>query len=123
VSDIDTVLVASLKALDPERPIREADIRFTCLTKDNSHGLRADFHDEPIRENGRNSLPIGIALHFGTPSIAFAAAASAPSSDPFLSACVAQHCLTPWGIVVTLCIRRVLVNIYMWSWCMGFYSW
>jgi hypothetical protein len=27
VSDIDTVLVASLKALDPERPIREADIR------------------------------------------------------------------------------------------------
>ena len=27
MSDIDTVLVASLKALDPERPIREADIR------------------------------------------------------------------------------------------------
>jgi hypothetical protein len=26
VSDIDTVLVASLKALDPERPIREADM-------------------------------------------------------------------------------------------------
>ena len=26
VSDIDTVLVDSLKALDPERPIREADI-------------------------------------------------------------------------------------------------
>ena len=26
MSDIDTVLVASLKALDPERPIREADI-------------------------------------------------------------------------------------------------
>jgi hypothetical protein len=34
VSDIDTVLVASLKALDPERPIREADIstRLTPLT-------------------------------------------------------------------------------------------
>ena len=28
VSDIDTVVVDSLKALDPERPIREADIRF-----------------------------------------------------------------------------------------------
>jgi hypothetical protein len=27
VSDIDTVLVDSLKALDPERPIREADKR------------------------------------------------------------------------------------------------
>ena len=26
MSDIDTVLVDSLKALDPERPIREADI-------------------------------------------------------------------------------------------------
>ena len=27
VSDIDTVAVDSLKALDPKRPIREADIR------------------------------------------------------------------------------------------------
>ena len=27
MSDIDTVLVDSLKALDPKRPIREADIR------------------------------------------------------------------------------------------------
>jgi hypothetical protein len=27
VSDIDTVVVDSLKALDPDRPIREADIR------------------------------------------------------------------------------------------------
>jgi len=27
VSDIDTVVVDSLKALDPKRPIREADIR------------------------------------------------------------------------------------------------
>jgi hypothetical protein len=27
VSDIDTVVVDSLKVLDPERPIREADIR------------------------------------------------------------------------------------------------
>jgi hypothetical protein len=26
VSDIDTVVVDSLKALDPERPIREADL-------------------------------------------------------------------------------------------------
>jgi len=29
VSDIDTVLVDSLKALDPKRPIREADIQTT----------------------------------------------------------------------------------------------
>ena len=29
MSDIDTVLVDSLKALDPKRPIREADIE-TC---------------------------------------------------------------------------------------------
>jgi hypothetical protein len=29
VSDIDTVVVDSLKALDPEWPIREADIRET----------------------------------------------------------------------------------------------
>jgi hypothetical protein len=31
VSDIDTAVVDSLKALDPERPIREADI-VTTLT-------------------------------------------------------------------------------------------
>src|SRR5476649_954453 len=44
VSDIDTVVVDSLKALDPERPIREADIRVvaqattsTRLTQ-NGHG-------------------------------------------------------------------------------------
>ena len=30
-SDIDTVLVDSLKALDPNRPIREADIQFAPL--------------------------------------------------------------------------------------------
>jgi hypothetical protein len=31
VSDIDTVAVDSLKALDPNGPIREADIRRTAL--------------------------------------------------------------------------------------------
>ena len=30
MSDIDTVAVDSLKALDPKRPIREADIRLRC---------------------------------------------------------------------------------------------
>jgi hypothetical protein len=30
VSDIDTVVVDSLKALDPKRPIREADIVSAC---------------------------------------------------------------------------------------------
>jgi hypothetical protein len=29
VSDIDTAVVDSLKALDPQRPIREADIKFS----------------------------------------------------------------------------------------------
>jgi hypothetical protein len=29
VSDIDTAVVSSLKALDPKRPIREADIRIS----------------------------------------------------------------------------------------------
>ena len=36
MSDIDTVVVNSLKALDPEWPIREADLRADTL-----HGLHA----------------------------------------------------------------------------------
>jgi hypothetical protein len=32
VSDIDTAVVDSLKALDPNRPIREADVALTCRT-------------------------------------------------------------------------------------------
>jgi len=36
VSDIDTAVVDSLKVLDPERPIREADIH----TKQRSHPIR-----------------------------------------------------------------------------------
>ena len=44
VSDIDTTAVDSLKALDPERPIREADIagpRVECLRwgKERTNGL------------------------------------------------------------------------------------
>ncbi|MGZ5095950.1 MAG: hypothetical protein ACXWCH_32970, partial [Burkholderiales bacterium] len=34
VSDIDIALVDSLKALDPERPIREADIDWPTATAD-----------------------------------------------------------------------------------------
>ena len=42
VSDIDTVVVDSLKALDPKRPIREADIgqlscRLRCHSPGNGH--------------------------------------------------------------------------------------
>jgi hypothetical protein len=33
VSDIDTAAVDSLKALDPKRPIREADIRGPSRTR------------------------------------------------------------------------------------------
>jgi hypothetical protein len=39
VSDIDTAVVKSLKALDPERPIREADIR---------HPHAASCHSWPV---------------------------------------------------------------------------
>ena len=39
MSDIDTVVMDSLKALDPNRPIREADIseafQYSCLTRYN----------------------------------------------------------------------------------------
>jgi len=38
VSDIDTVLVDSLKALDPKRPIREADMRRTSTPTPKSIG-------------------------------------------------------------------------------------
>src|ERR1039458_2508451 len=41
VSDIDAVVVDSLKALDPKRPIREADMaacpRHVCFTTNNGH--------------------------------------------------------------------------------------
>jgi len=40
VSDIDTVVVDSLKALDPEWPIREADINSACL----DGPVRAELH-------------------------------------------------------------------------------
>jgi hypothetical protein len=36
VSDIDTAAVDSLKALDPERPIREVDIRERSILLDGS---------------------------------------------------------------------------------------
>jgi hypothetical protein len=38
----------------------------------------ASSHYKSIRENGKNSLPIIVALHFNTPSMAFAASAAAP---------------------------------------------
>jgi hypothetical protein len=40
VSDIDTVVVDSLKALDPEWPIREADIATAFDNRLNSGGFR-----------------------------------------------------------------------------------
>ena len=42
VSDIDTVVVDSLKVLDPKRPIREADIARVSL--DVRFGPEADMH-------------------------------------------------------------------------------
>src|SRR5262245_61504967 len=59
----------------------KADLGFTDLAKDNSHGPRADFHHKPIRENPGNSLPILIALHFNTPRLPVSRCArSEPSS-------------------------------------------
>ena len=42
MSDIDTVLVDSLKALDPKRPIREADVEYHDLDKGEHNFLSAD---------------------------------------------------------------------------------
>jgi hypothetical protein len=39
VSDIDIAAVDSLKVLDPNRPIREADIRSNPVCRSNSIGL------------------------------------------------------------------------------------
>ena len=38
MSDIDTAVVDSLKALDPERPIREADITFAARQYKSTYG-------------------------------------------------------------------------------------
>jgi hypothetical protein len=51
VSDIDTVLVDSLKALDPKRPIREADIYHQSQLK-----------EHPLNSNKPQHLPLPNAL-------------------------------------------------------------
>ena len=53
VSDIDTVVVDSLKALDPERPIREADM---------GHCLAIVYLNERASDSGGSALPA-----FGVP--------------------------------------------------------
>jgi hypothetical protein len=53
VSDIDTVVVDSLKVLDPKRPIREADINL----EPRHLSLRAQAERLPKRNTGRR-LPI-----------------------------------------------------------------
>ena len=44
MSDIDTVLVDSLKALDPKRPIREADVKALPIRHRKICGCNARFH-------------------------------------------------------------------------------
>jgi hypothetical protein len=52
VSDIDTAVVDGLKALDPNRPIREADIaRNLSQTAKPANNLSANWHD------GLQSIP------------------------------------------------------------------
>ena len=51
MSDIDTVLVDSLKALDPKRPIREADIDQVAVTN------RDFISTRPIRSGVRGYCP------------------------------------------------------------------
>jgi hypothetical protein len=55
VSDIDTAAVESLKALDPDRPIREADM---CgATMDVGFGPKADI-DRSIRSSRQRGCPV-----------------------------------------------------------------
>ena len=62
VSDIDTVTADSLKALDPNRPIREADIAFTgfgtrlCGRKDEVSAKRRQCYVAKQRSAGRDAL-------------------------------------------------------------------
>ena len=56
MSDIDTVVVDSLKVLDPERPIREADIHPCLLVL--RHGTSA--YESPA--GGAGKTPIGVLL-------------------------------------------------------------
>ena len=45
-SDIDTAVVDGLKVLDPDRPIREADIRKSCSTGKCEHDIALVFVDK-----------------------------------------------------------------------------
>ncbi|MGA2459368.1 MAG: hypothetical protein ABSF85_17505 [Terriglobales bacterium] len=54
MSDIDTVAVDSLKALDPKRPIREADIRSRCnICRNGPIVLQKSAAPRPIAQNGQ----------------------------------------------------------------------
>ncbi len=57
-SGVDTELVDSLKALDPERPIREADIgHMTSLAKSNSAGVPFDMTEASFSASGQSEAP------------------------------------------------------------------
>ena len=69
VSDIDTVLVDSLKALDPERPIREADIHSYTRHQPFNSGGRVRWATLPplsLRDERLRLRTSGVAVPAGT---------------------------------------------------------
>ena len=60
-SDVDTALVDRLKALDPNRPIREADIcsakRHVRFTPNSGHGSGIRINKKPLSFRPRVSRP------------------------------------------------------------------
>src|SRR6478672_6123982 len=65
VSDIDTAAADSLKVLDPERPIREADIEQVAVT------IR-DFMSTRLRTIARIDIPASLAREIGRFLVAWA---------------------------------------------------
>jgi hypothetical protein len=61
VSDIDTAVVGSLKALDPKRPIREAD----SLTERFERLISDDLSESPVRRG--TDLPLWRRLAAASP--------------------------------------------------------
>ena len=72
MSDIDTVVVDSLKALDPEWPIREADIpRFMSTRPDSKREVRRPCALASARAPERRSLQPVVAYRPALPQIFF----------------------------------------------------
>src|SRR6516225_519196 len=105
-SDIDTAVVDSLKALDPNRPIREADIvqcgekhRYSQLT---SVQPSAAFTRSRVSGSSRMRLPVALAKAF---TIAATAGPCDPSPAP--SDFSAGRSMSSTSTCGTSCIVRI----------------